>query len=73
MAEGDRVTTYYRGYHSVTGYCVREAAALRTLRYGIDLRPGEGWAVRDGWGLIAAFPSYAEMETALRGWGIEID
>ena len=64
--------TYHRGYHSVTGYSVRYAAAIGTLRYGLDLRPGEGWEVRDGWGRIAAFPSYAEMETALRGWGFEV-
>ena len=66
MAQGGGVM----GYYSVTGYSVRYAAAIGTLRYGLDLRPGEGWAVRDGWGLIATYATYAEMEQALRGWGI---
>lgn len=64
--------TYHTGYHSITGYAVRYAAGIGTLRYGLDLRPGGGWEVRDGWGYIAAFPSYTALETAMRGWGIEI-
>jgi hypothetical protein len=40
------------GYHSATGYSVRYAAAIGTLRYGLDLRPGGGWEVRDGWGAL---------------------
>ena len=61
------------GYYSLTGYRVRYAAAIGTLRYGLDLRPGGGWEVKDEWRRIAVFPTYAEMKKALRRWGIVAD